>query len=111
MMLSWLALGGAILASLAGQVLLKAGTLGDGGFVAQILRWQTMLGLSFYGGSAFLYILALRQIPMSVALPSTAISYVAVALIGYFAFGEPLGPQKIAAIGLICAGVVLLATA
>ncbi|MCS6933236.1 MAG: EamA family transporter [Acetobacteraceae bacterium] len=111
MTLSWLALGGAILASLAGQVLLKAGTLGDGGFLQQLFRWQTMLGLSCYGGSALLYLLALRQIPMSVALPSTAISYVAIALIGHFAFAEPLGAQKIAAILLICAGVVLLATA
>jgi multidrug transporter EmrE-like cation transporter len=48
---------------------------------------------------------------MSVALPSTAVSYVAIAVIGYLVFGEPLGAQKIAAIGLICAGVVLLATA
>jgi multidrug transporter EmrE-like cation transporter len=110
-MLAWGALAGAILASLAGQVLLKAGTLGDGGFLAQLLRWQTVLGLSCYGGSALLYILALRQIPMSVALPTTAISYVAIALIGHFAFGEPLGMQKMVAIALICAGVVLLATA
>jgi len=110
-MLAWGALAGAILASLAGQVLLKAGTLGDGGFLAQLLRWQTVLGLSCYGGSALLYILALRQIPMSVALPTTAISYVAIALIGHFAFGEPLGAQKMVAIALICAGVVLLATA
>ena len=35
----------------------------------------------------------------------------AVAVIGYFAFGEPLGVQKLAALGLICGGVVLLATA
>lgn len=111
MTIAWLALAAAILASLTGQVLLKAGTIGDGGFLEQVFRWQTILGLGCYGGSAFLYILALRQIPMSVALPSTAVSYVAIALIGYFAFGEPLGAQKIAAIGLICAGVVLLATA
>jgi multidrug transporter EmrE-like cation transporter len=108
---AWIALAGAILASLTGQVLLKAGTLGDGGFVDQVFRWQTILGLGCYGGSAFLYILALRQIPMSVALPSTAVSYVAIAVIGYLVFGEPLGAQKIAAIGLICVGVVLLATA
>jgi multidrug transporter EmrE-like cation transporter len=111
MTMAWLALAAAIVASLTGQVLLKAGTLGDGGFLEQVFRWQTILGLGCYGGSAFLYILALRHIPMSVALPSTAVSYVAIALIGYFAFGEPLGAQKIAAIGLICAGVVLLATA
>jgi multidrug transporter EmrE-like cation transporter len=35
----------------------------------------------------------------------------AVAVIGYFLFGEALGTQKIAALGLICGGVLLLATA
>jgi multidrug transporter EmrE-like cation transporter len=32
-------------------------------------------------------------------------------VIGHFAFGEALGAQKLAAIALISAGVVLLATA
>jgi len=107
----WLVLAAAILTSLVGQVLLKAGTLGAGGFVTQLFRWQTMLGLVFYGGAAMLYIVALRKLPMSVALPCTAASYVVVALVGYFAFGEALGAQKIAAIALISAGVALLATA
>jgi multidrug transporter EmrE-like cation transporter len=48
---------------------------------------------------------------MSVALPCTAASYVAIALIGYLAFGETLGMQKVAALLLICGGVVLLASA
>lgn len=110
-MLHWLVLAAAITTSLVGQVLLKAGTLGEGNFLVQLFRWQTIIGLGFYGGAAMLYIVALRKIPMSVALPCTAASYVAIALIGHFMFGEALGGQKIAAIGLISAGVVLLATA
>ena len=72
---------------------------------------RTILGLGLYGGAAILYIVALRRIPMSVALPCTAISYVAAAAIGHFAFGEPMGMQHIAALALICSGVVLLALA
>ena len=64
-----------------------------------------------YGGAALLYIVALRRIAMSRALPCTAISYVAAALIGFYAFGEPLGVAHIAAIALICGGVVILAFA
>ncbi|MDJ0388350.1 EamA family transporter [Roseomonas sp. E05] len=111
MIASWLVLAAAICTSLCGQVLLKAGTLGSGGFLHQLFRWQTILGLGFYGGAAMLYIVALRKLPMSVALPCTAASYIVVALIGHYAFGEALGAQKLAAIGLISAGVVLLATA
>jgi multidrug transporter EmrE-like cation transporter len=107
----WLALVAAILTSLGGQVLLKAGAIGEGGFLTQVFRPSTIIGLIAYGGAAFLYIIALRRIPMSVALPCTAASYVAVAVIGHFMFGESLSTQKIAAIGLICGGVVILATA
>ena len=107
---SWLALAAAISTSLVGQVLLKAGAGGEGGFLAQLFRPTTIIGLACYGGAALLYIVALRRIPMSIALPCTAASYVAIALIGHYAFGEALGAQKIAAILLICGGVVLLAT-
>ena len=48
---------------------------------------------------------------MSVALPCTAASYVVIALIGHYAFGESLGVQKLAAIALIAGGVALLVTA
>jgi len=115
MTLHWMALAAAITTSLIGQVLLKVGATGAvdaaTGFIGQLFRWQTMTGLVFYGGAALLYILALRRIPMSVALPSTAASYVAIALIGHFAFGEPMGVQQVAAIALICTGVLLLAFA
>ncbi len=111
---AWITLAAAITTSLIGQILLKVGASGSvadsTGFMDQLFRWQTIIGLGCYGGAALLYIIALRKIPMSVALPSTAASYVVIALIGWAAFGEPLGAQKLAAIGLICAGVVLLAT-
>jgi drug/metabolite transporter (DMT)-like permease len=68
-----------------------------------------MVGFVLYGGAALLYIVALRRIPMSVAMPCTAVSYVAAALIGHFAFAEPLSPAHLGALGLICFGVVLLA--
>ena len=111
MTIYWLVLAAAICTSLGGQMLLKAGAVAEGHFVAQLLRPATMIGLLAYGGAALLYIIALRRIPMSVALPCTAASYVAVAVIGHFMFGESLGSQKMAAIGLICGGVVLLASA
>jgi small multidrug resistance pump len=111
MMASWLVLAAAICTSMTGQVLLKAGTLGEGNFLVQLFRWQTVLGLGCYGGAALLYIIALRKIPMSVALPCTAASYVVIALVDYFMFGESLGAQKIAAIALISVGVALLAAA
>ena len=100
----------AIITTMGGQTLLKAGSQAPD-LIAQLLDWRTMLGLALYGGAAFLYIVALRRIPMSVALPCTAISYIAAALIGHFGFHEPLTLLHGAALALICAGVVLLTLA
>jgi small multidrug resistance pump len=110
MTLYWATLFAAIATSMAGQTLLKAGA-GAADFVAQLFDWRTLVGLGLYGGAALLYIVALRRIPMSRALPCTAISYVAAAVIGHYAFDEPLGVMQVSAIGLICCGVVLLALA
>ena len=110
MNLYWAVLMLAIVTSMAGQTLLKAGA-GAPDFISQLLDIRTMIGFCLYGGAAVLYIIALRRIPMSVALPCTAISYVAAALIGHYGFAEPLGMAHMAGIGLICGGVLLLALA
>ncbi len=109
-MIYWATLFVAIATSMAGQTLLKAGA-GATQFLAQLLDWRTLVGFLLYGGAAVLYIVALRRIPMSRALPCTAISYVAAALIGHYGFGEALGIAHISAIALICCGVVILALA
>ena len=106
----WVTLFAAIATSMAGQTMLKAGA-GRADFITQLFDWRTLVGLCVYGGAAILYIVALRRIPMSQALPCTAISYVVAALIGHYGFGEPLGLPHLAAIALICAGVVILALA
>ena len=110
MNLHWGALALAIATSMVGQTLLKVGA-GAPSFVAQLFDPRTILGLALYGGSALLYIVALRKIPMSVALPCTAVSYVIIALIGHYAFAEPLGIPKITGIAMICLGVMMLTIA
>ena len=103
----WSALALAITASMVGQTLLKAGA-GAPDFLAQLFDPRTIIGLGLYAGSAMLYLVALRKIPMSVALPCTAVSYVVAALIGYYVFAEPMGIPKVAGIAMICLGVLML---
>ncbi len=106
----WSVLALAIATSMVGQALLKAGA-GAADFAAQLVDWRTLVGLALYGAAALFYIAALRRIPLSVALPCTAASYVAALLIGHYAFAEPIGGIQLAAVALISLGVVLLATA
>ena len=75
---------------------------------SQLLRPSTLLGLALYGSAAFLYIFALRKIPVSVAFPSVSLSYAIVAVLGHFLFGEPFGIKQIGGIALIMGGVVLI---
>ena len=108
MTLYWAVLLLAIATSIGGQVLLKSGA-GEADFITQLFAPHTIIGLVLYGGAAMFYIVALRRIPMSVALPCTAISYVAVAFLGNSVFGETISLAHMGAIALICTGVLLLA--
>ena len=107
----WVTLFAAIATSMVAQTLLKAGA-GAAEFHHAVVRLAHAAGASCcMAAAAVLYIVALRRIPMSRALPCTAISYVAAALIGHYAFQEPMGFGHIGAIALICCGVLWLAFA
>ena len=83
MSVHWAVLAAAVITSVGGQALLKAGA-GAASLPAQLLDPRTLLGLCLYGGAALFYIIALRRIAVPVALPCTAASYVAVVLIGHY---------------------------
>lgn len=107
MMIYYGALAIGIVAGIGGQILLKAGADAPD-FVSQVLRPSTLIGLALYGSAAFLYIIALRKIPVSVAFPSVSLSYAIVAVAGHFLFGEPFGLKQVAGILLIVGGVALI---
>ncbi len=100
-------LGASIVTGIFGQILLKAGASAPT-FVEQLFRWTTIFGLGCYGVAAILYIVALRKLPMSVAMPSVSLSYVAIALAGKFIYDEPMGAPQIVGLALIMGGVWLL---
>lgn len=102
------ALAAGILIGVVAQLLLKQGASDEGDLLAQFLDPWTIGGLALYGAAAFFYVVALRAIPVSVAFPSVALSYVVVALVASLWFGEPMGLAHIAGIVLIITGVSLL---
>ncbi len=110
MNLSWMVLFSAITVSMGGQILLKSGSRAAT-VMQQVLDWHTLVGLMLYGCAAMLYIFALRKIPLSVAMPATAVSYIVAAVVGHYSYGEPFGLQHMAAMVLIISGVLLLAFA
>ena len=103
----YLALIAAILIGACGQLLLKEGA-GGASFRAQFLSPYTLVGLSAYAVAAIAYIVAIRRIPLSLAFPSVAASYVLVAVAAHYLWGEMLGWRQFAGMALVGAGIFML---
>jgi multidrug transporter EmrE-like cation transporter len=119
--LTWTLLLGGVFLNAAAQLLLKAATrhsgvlVGDSGQVSWSSVMQLLaavplwFGLACYGVSLIVWLGALSRVPVSLAYPMLSIGYVVNAFAAAFLFGEALTLPKLAAIGLICAGVFMLA--
>ena len=106
--LHYASLAAAILFGIAGQITLKAGAVRSPTVVAQFFDPLTIIGFAIYVLAALLYIVALKEIPVSVAFPSVAASYAVVAVLGHVLWSEPFGWQQLAGLGLIGCGILLI---
>ncbi len=70
---------------------------------------QHYIGGMLYVASALLNYYLLKKLPYSVVVPVGALCYVWTMLISRFLLGEKIGKKKAAGIGLIIAGVVMVA--
>jgi small multidrug resistance pump len=98
----------AIIMGVAGQLLFKAGADRSNDVMRQFLDPLTLAAFAVYAVSAVLYATSLRKLPLSVAFPSVALSYIAVAVASHLLWQEPLGWPRLSGMALIVAGVVLV---
>ncbi len=118
--ITWALLLGGVALNAAAQLFLKAATRASGALVADsgsislsaaahLLREAPLwAGLACYGISVFLWVGGLSRVPVSIAYPLLSIGYVINAFAAAALFGEALSVPKLAGIGLIIAGVLLL---
>ncbi|MGV0026647.1 EamA-like transporter family protein [Phormidesmis priestleyi] len=106
-----------IAAGTGGQFFLKTGALklgrvSSGNFFSHVMSIATtpelIIGLFFYAIGAVLYILLLTRVKLSVLGPAVALQYVFAVLMGKFIFGESIPINRLAGMGLIIGGVILL---
>lgn len=109
-----------VMTNAAAQLMLKHGmmTLGPISFsgvnpILKILQivfspW-IFLGLSTFVISMASHLYVLSKVELSFAYPFLSLAYVAVAIFAYFIFHEDLNAWRIAGIGFICVGTVLIA--
>ena len=108
MAIYYLSLVSAILFGVVGQIALKSGAVHSQTLVAQFTDPLTIIGFAIYVLAALLYIVALKKIPVSVAFPSVAASYAAVAIIAHLMWNEPFGWPQIAGLILIGGAILLI---
>jgi small multidrug resistance pump len=108
MAIYYVSLVAAVILGVAGQIALKSAALDSPTVMAQFLHPLTFIGFAIYVFAAFGYIVALKKIPVSVAFPSVAASYVVVAIIAHILWNEPLGWPQFAGLVLIGGGIALI---
>ena len=93
-----------------GQICLKTGALRTETNHSLLSFFEPVLltGLSVYFISALLYIVSLKQLPLSVAFPSVSLSYVLVSLLAHLIWKEPFGARQLLSLVLIASGVFFL---
>lgn len=66
------------------------------------------LGLVLFGLSAIVWLVVLSRATLSFAYPFASLSYVLILVLGHFALDEQVTSLRLAGVGLIIAGVVLV---
>lgn len=109
-----------VLTNAAAQLMLKQGMISIGALnftpesafirVFQIIfnPW-VFAGLATFVISMASHLYVLSKVELSFAYPFLSLAYVAVAIFAYFLFAEDLNAWRIAGIGFICVGTVLIA--
>ena len=96
-----------------GQIAFKYGAMqmvqDPGVTLLDQIKWPIVLGLSLYGISTILWILALKKVELSYAYPMVSLGYVFVFIASYFLFHEAISWLRIGGVVLILAGIVLVA--
>ncbi len=109
-----------VLTNAAAQIMLKKGMnsvgaldIGSDGLIGTIFRVVfspfVFLGLTTFVISMASHLIVLSKVQLSYAYPFLSLAYVVVAAYSYFFFAEDVGLARLAGIGLIVAGTILIA--
>ncbi len=109
-----------VLTNAAAQIMLKKGMIGVGtldiaadGLIGTIIKVVfnpfVFFGLSTFVISMASHLIVLSKVQLSYAYPFLSFAYVVVAAYSYFFFAEDIGLARMAGIGLIVAGTILIA--
>lgn len=76
--------------------------------VRTIFTPYVFLGFVMYGISSIVWLFVLQKLPLSVAYPALALTYVIIVFVSAFALQEPLTVNKVVGSFIIVMGVILM---
>ncbi|MBS3052278.1 MAG: transporter [Candidatus Aenigmarchaeota archaeon] len=107
-----------IIFNIIGQLSLKKGmvTIGKtsvadfftGKFFTIIFNYYVFFGLMLYGIGSFLWLVVLSKADLSFAYSLLAVGYIAIGLLSWYFFKEPLTAVKLTGMSLVTVGVFLI---
>jgi drug/metabolite transporter (DMT)-like permease len=111
-----------VMLNAAAQILMKSGTNAVGHFEFSMenllpiglklaTEWHIVTALFCYVLSVVVWILALSRVPVSIAFPMLSMAYIVTAVAAWYLLGEPLSMTKLAGIGVIILGVIIISRA
>jgi multidrug transporter EmrE-like cation transporter len=106
---SFLLLLTGVLLNATAQLLLKAGTNAMPLGPSLAVEPHILGGLACYAVSVVIWVIALSRVPVSMAYPMLSIGYIVNAVAAWQLLGESLPPLRLAGIGVIILGVLMVA--
>ncbi len=111
-----------VMLNASAQILMKAGTNAIGHFefsAANVLpiglklatEWHIIVALICYAVSVVVWVLALSRVPVSIAFPMLSMAYVVNAIAAWYLLGEDFSATKLAGMGVIMVGVLIISRA
>jgi len=95
-----------IAAEMAREVCFKHAASGAADFLHSLLKPATSAGILLWGVELLAWMVVLEHVPLSIAFPLTALSYVAMVFAGALFFKEPVNFRHAVGACLITAGVI-----
>lgn len=101
--------GGQLLFKHAARIVHAPSQLGIGRWLLEVFTTGSVLAaFACFAVSAVLWLVALRDTPLSVAYPMVALSYIIIFAGSYFLFSEPVTWGKVIGAVLIVAGIIVI---
>ena len=98
-----------VLLNAGAQLLLKAGTNAEPLGLRLAIEPHILAGLACYVVSVVVWVVGLSKVPVSIAYPMLSIGYLINAIAAYYLLGEAVTPMRLGGIGILIAGVFVVA--